>query len=70
MILICSRGHKFDDTYIGDRVSFGDNNLHIGARCPQVMEYDRMSGTVYCRRVLHEYCAGDSVSAIGFKRKA
>lgn len=64
MILVCSRGHKFDSDYIGHRVSFGDNNLHVGARCPMIMEYDRMSGTVYCRRVLHELGTRNNQSPI------
>ena len=54
MILVCSAGHRFDLSNIGVRVSFGDNALRVGGRCPMVMEYDRMTGTKYCRRVLKE----------------
>jgi hypothetical protein len=62
MTLVCSRGHRFDTTDIGQRVSFGDNHLVVGARCPMVMSYDRMTGTEYCRMVLHEHCAGNDKS--------
>ena len=54
MILVCSRGHKFDTTNIGHRVELGDNRLVVGGRCPMLMDYDRLSGSTYCRRVLHD----------------
>ena len=53
MILVCSRGHKFDTDDIGHRVEWGDNRLEVGGRCPMLIEYNRMSGSKYCRRVLH-----------------
>jgi len=54
MILKCSRGHRFDTDDLVARVTFGDNHLRIGAKCPMVMTYDRLIGTGYCRRVLRE----------------
>lgn len=52
MKLTCSRGHIFNTSDVGHRVTFGDNRLVPGGRCPMVMSYDRMSGNSYCGRVL------------------
>lgn len=60
MILVCSRGHKFDTENSSHRITWGDHRLIVGGRCPMLMEYDRMSGSEYCRRVLHEYRDGDN----------
>lgn len=54
MILLCSRGHKFDTTDMGHRAAWGDNRLVVGGRCPMALSYDRISGTTYCRRVLRK----------------
>ncbi len=70
MILVCSRGHQFDTTDIGHRVQWGDNRLVEGGRCPMLMSYDRMGGSVYCRRVLHELGVGDGSEASRISRKA
>lgn len=48
MILVCSRGCKFDTT----RPFSG--RLKPGDRCPMVLSYDRMRGSTYCRRILRE----------------
>ncbi len=52
MILVCSRGHKFDTNDSQD--SFYHPYVKDGTRCPMLMSYDRMSGSEYCRRILHE----------------
>ena len=52
MRLICSRGHVLDTTDVSHRVSFGDNRLVLGGRCPMLMSYDRLHGSTYCGRVL------------------
>ena len=59
MILVCSRGHRFDTTDIGHQVEWGSNRLRVGGRCPMEMSYDRMSGSTYCRRILHEPSKGN-----------
>ena len=64
MILVCSRGHKFDTTDIGHRAEWGDNRLRAGGRCPMLMDYDRLCGCRYCRRVLHELGDGNNKSTI------
>lgn len=48
MILKCSRGCVFDT-----RDPF-NRDLKPGMRCPNVIFYDRIAGTTYCRRVLRE----------------
>lgn len=50
MILVCSRGHEFDMDKWEDRYYWG--TLVPGQRCPQILAYERMSGSQYCRRVL------------------
>ena len=52
MKLICSRGHEFDTENSSHRMTWGDNRLIAGGRCPMLMDYDRMSGSTYCGRVL------------------
>jgi hypothetical protein len=61
MILVCSRGHEFNTENIGHRVTWGDNRLIKGGRCPMLMSYDRMSGSTYCQRVLKEKVENDEV---------
>jgi hypothetical protein len=50
MILQCSRGHKYD-TVEG---SVWHRDFYDGMHCPMLLNYDRIGGSVYCRRVLHE----------------
>lgn len=52
MILRCSRGHTFDTSTFAAQLMNG--NPQKDGRCPEVMSYDRMSGTVLCRRILKE----------------
>lgn len=49
MILICSRGHEYDT----ERWPWW-SHLRPGKRCPAELNYDRMTGSTYCRRVLKE----------------
>lgn len=44
--LKCTRGCHFDTEHPWHRY------LKPGDRCPNVLTYDRMSGTTYCRRVI------------------
>ena len=48
MKLRCSRGCEFDTT----RPFYKD--LKEGDRCPNVISYDRIYGSTYCRRILRE----------------
>jgi hypothetical protein len=48
MILVCSRGCEWDTRDPRNR------HLKPGMRCPNVLSYDRMNGTTYCRRILKE----------------
>ena len=52
MILTCSRGHKFDTDDL--QTNIHHDSLKVGGRCPMEMSYDRMSGSTYCRRILHD----------------
>lgn len=70
MILTCSRGHKFDTTDIGHRVEWGDSRLRVGGRCPMLMSYDRIGGSTYCGRVLHELGIGNRNTTRCTSRKA
>ncbi len=55
MLLRCSAGHIVDTNDVGHRITYGDNRMVVGGRCPMVMSYDRMEGTRYCRRILREW---------------
>lgn len=48
--LTCSRGCSWPDESLGDK--FLHNGRQPGDRCPNVIHYDRMSGTTLCRRIL------------------
>jgi hypothetical protein len=61
MQLRCSAGHIFNTADISHRVTYGDDRMVVGGQCPMVMEYDRMSGTKYCRRVLREWIPFEKV---------
>lgn len=46
--LRCSRGCEFSTENIWHR------DLKKGMSCPMVINYNRMSGTTYCRRILRK----------------
>lgn len=52
--LRCSRGHEYPLNDIRYR------HFEKGMRCPMQMSYDRMFGSVYCRRILQERDGGIS----------
>jgi hypothetical protein len=54
MKLICSAGHEFDSNNMSQRISYGDDRLRVGGRCPALLAYDRLSGSRYCGRLLRE----------------
>lgn len=47
MLLRCSRGCEYDV-----RPGLLYNYLRPGDRCPMVLDYDRLRGSIYCRRKL------------------
>lgn len=52
MIIECSNGHRFDLSNLAGRAQCGDRRP--GDRCGVCVEYDRISGSTYCRRVLKQ----------------
>lgn len=53
MILRCSKGHTIDTESFND-IFYGRSFKKPGGRCSMLISYDRMCGSVYCRRVLKE----------------
>ena len=49
MLLICTRGHKFDTSK-----NIWHRGLKPGDKCPMLLSYDRVGGSSYCGRVLRE----------------